>query len=145
MDESQVFGIANNLAMVSWVLMIFLPKWKWTTKIIVGVSVTILSFAYAYYVITTFDASSLSSFGSLSGVMNLFTEPAAVLAGWIHYLAFDLMLGRFVLLNSQKHQINHFLIIPCLLGCFMLGPIGLLLYLIIRFIKTKTYFVENVA
>jgi len=145
MDEHQVFGFANNIAMISWVVMIFLPKWKWTAKLIIGVSVTLLSIAYAYYIITTFDPSSLSSFGTLKGVMNLFTEPASVLAGWIHYLAFDLMVGRFVLLNSQKHQINHFLIIPCLLGCFMLGPIGLLLYLILRFVYTKRYFVEHVA
>ncbi len=142
MDAHQVFGLANNLAMISWLLMILLPRWKWTAKLIVGVSVTILAFTYAYYIIKTFDSSSFSSFGSLSGVMSLFTQPEAVLAGWIHYLAFDLMVGRFVLLDSQKLGISHFLIIPCLLGCFMLGPIGLLLYLLIRIVRTKSYFLE---
>ncbi|HYJ37307.1 MAG TPA: abscisic acid-deficient protein Aba4 family protein, partial [Chitinophagaceae bacterium] len=79
----------------------------------------------------------------LPGVMELFTQPGIVVAGWVHYLAFDLMIGIFIRRNAIKHRINHWLIVPSLLFTFMLGPIGLLLYLIIRTITTKQYFAEN--
>ena len=75
--------------------------------------------------------------------MSLFTNPALVTAGWVHYLAFDLMTGIWIKRNSLKYGIPHLLVIPCLLLTFMLGPVGLLLYLLIRSLKTKHYFAEN--
>jgi hypothetical protein len=64
-------------------------------------------------------------------------------AGWVHYLAFDLMTGLFIKRNALKHGISHWLLIPCLFLTFMFGPIGLLLYFLIRLIITKQYFADN--
>jgi len=67
----------------------------------------------------------------------MFTSDEAVVTGWVHYLVFDLLVGHWILKQSQKENINHFLIIPCLLLCFMFGPVGYLLYFIIKTAKTK--------
>jgi hypothetical protein len=72
--------------------------------------------------------------------MELFQNKTLVTAGWVHYLAFDLMTGIWIKRNSLKFGIPHVFIIPCLLFTFMLGPVGLLLYLLIRVVKTKQYF-----
>ena len=90
----------------------------------------------------SFNTDAFESFISLDGVMQLFRNESAVLAGWIHYLAFDLMEGVFIVLNSLKNNIPHLLVIPCLLLTFMLGPIGLLLYLFIRILSTRRYFIS---
>jgi len=78
----------------------------------------------------------------LAGVSQLFDNPFALTAGWIHYLAFDMFIGAWEVGDSQKHGINHFLVIPCLFFTFMFGPVGLILYFTIRAVKTKKMFHE---
>lgn len=143
MSPEQLFQLANGLALLNWLLLIILPKWKWTGRITVTIVVVILSALYVYLVFGALRFDDFSSFGTLEGVTQLFTEGKAVLAGWLHYLAFDLMTGWFIVTNSIKHGVKHWAIIPCLLLTFMLGPTGLLLYLIIRTINRKQYFLES--
>ncbi len=142
MSPDQVFRICNTIAMFTWVLLIVVPRWKWISRIVVSGVVMLLSICYAYYISQSLSIDDLSSFGSLEGVMALFTNPVAVLAGWIHYLAFDLMVGWFIAFDSRRKNINQFFIIPCLLLSFMLGPVGLLSYLALRFLITRKYFVD---
>ncbi|MCE9600023.1 MAG: DUF4281 domain-containing protein [Spirochaetia bacterium] len=71
-------------------------------------------------------------FGSLEGVSLLFQNPYALLAGWIHYLAFDLFVGSWISAHAAKHSISRFLILPCQFLTFMFGPVGLLSYLLLR-------------
>ena len=77
-------------------------------------------------------------FGSLADVATLFQKRELLLAGWIHYLCFDLFIGSWEVRDSQKHGIPHFVMIPCLLMTFMLGPIGLLFYFAIRTAKLRS-------
>lgn len=138
-----IFSLCSNLAMGGWIILIFLPFWVHADKFVLGIIITILSIVYAWLIFDTFNFSDISKFGTLPGVMELFTNPVAVTAGWVHYLAFDLLAGIFIKRNSVKHNISHWLIIPCLLMTFMFGPMGLLLYLLIRSIKTRQYFASN--
>ena len=69
--------------------------------------------------------------------MVLFTDPYLVTVGWIHYLAFDLFVGCWEVNDSRKQGISHWFVIPCLLLTFLLGPTGLVLYFLIRTIKTR--------
>ena len=140
MTPSQIFQLCNTFVLPAWLLLIIAPKWKWTGRIVVGIVVAVLAMIYIYFIVKSIGADDLGSFGSLEGVMALFTQPQAVLAGWIHYLAFDLMVGWFITKDAIKNNINRFLIIPCLLFTFMLGPSGLLLYLLLRLVITKQYF-----
>jgi hypothetical protein len=142
MTVDQIFSLSNNLAMLGWLFLLIVPNWKWTAKIVIGVIITILAILYIAFIFQAMNPQDMSSFGSLEGIMQLFTNKKAVLAGWLHYLAFDLMVGIFIVNDGAKNNINRFILIPCLLLTFMLGPTGLLLYLIIRMIRTKQYFVE---
>jgi len=142
MTNQLLFNICNSIAMLGWLLLLTAPKWKWTGRIIIGFIIVLLALIYLYTIATTFDPSVMESFSRLDGVMALFTNETAVLAGWVHYLAFDLMVGMFIVSNADKNNIKHYLTIPALLGSFMFGPAGLLLYLIIRWVKTKSYFMS---
>lgn len=143
MSPESIFQLCNTIALIGWIILIILPFWLQSDKFVLGIMITLFCIVYAWLVFSHFHFSDLQKFGSLGGVMELFTMKEIVVAGWVHYLAFDLMVGIFIKRNARKHGISHWLIIPCLLLAFMLGPIGLLLYLIIRTIVTKQYFAEN--
>lgn len=137
MTASTVFSIVNPLAMLMWILMIFLPHWKGTRFLIdFKIVPLILSLVYAFYIISSMQDGGLD-FGSLESVMTLFSKESAVLAGWVHYLAFDLLVGMWMLDLNKKLKINHLLLVPCLIGTFMLGPLGFLLFFIIKTIKKQ--------
>ena len=76
------------------------------------------------------------NFNSLAGVAALFANPWNLLAGWVHYLAFDLLTGVWETRDAAKRGIPHWMVIPCLLLTFMLGPAGWLLYQGVRKLRS---------
>lgn len=66
----------------------------------------------------------------------VFESPRAVLAGWVHYLAFDLAMGVFIVADAARFDIHQVLLLPCLLLTLMFGPAGLLAYFVMRSILT---------
>jgi len=144
MSPDSVFQICSSIAMLGWIVLLLLsPFWGSFDKFLIGVIITLFAIIYAWLIFQVFTSDTLKQFGSLNGVMELFTNKTAVTAGWVHYLAFDLMIGTWEKKNSVKYNIHHLLVVPCFLLTFMLGPLGLLLYVLIRFIKTKQYFIAN--
>lgn len=140
MAPEAIFKLSNSVALFTWIALIIFPFQKWLHRIIIGIIVTAFCMLYASIVLPGLGSSDMSSFGSLGGVMQLFTNDKAVLAGWIHYLAFDLMTGLYIVNNAMKYGISRFVLLPCLFFTFMLGPIGLLLYFAVRAVSTKRYF-----
>jgi hypothetical protein len=143
MAAETLFSLANGLALIAWLTLLAFPFKAFTNKAIIGVVVTLLCAVYAVLVFQSITPADFKSFSTLAGVSGLFSKPEAVLVGWIHYLAFDLMTGLFIANNAAKHGIKHAVIIPCLLFTFMLGPVGLLLYFVIRWAVMKHYFADN--
>jgi len=144
MSPDSVFQTCSTIAMVGWiVLLVISPFWSSFDKFLIGIIITLFTIVYAWLIFRVFTPGDFEKFSSLNGVMDLFTNKTAVTAGWVHYLAFDLLTGIWIKKNAQKYNIHHLILIPCLLLTFMLGPIGLLLYLLIRSIKTKQYFAAN--
>jgi len=144
MSPDSVFQTCNTIAMVGWiVLLIISPFWSSFDKFLIGIIITLLAIVYAWLIFQVFTPGDFEKFGSLNGVMELFTDKTAVTAGWIHYLAIDLLTGIWIKKNAQKYNIHHLIVLPCLLVTFMLAPIGLLLYLLVRSVKTKQYFAAN--
>jgi heme A synthase len=141
MEPDTIFQISSAIAIIGWLALAiaspFIPEIE---KFLIGIIITLLAIVYTWLVITYFNPGDFKNFDSLDGVMKLFQSKTLVTAGWVHYLAFDLMVGTWIKRNSVKHGISHWLIIPCLFFTFMLGPVGLLLYLLIRLIKTRNYF-----
>jgi hypothetical protein len=143
MNPESIFQLCNTIALAGWIILILLPFWLKSDKFILGIIITLFCIVYAWLVLTNFEINDFSKFGSLAGVMELFSRKEIVVAGWVHYLAFDLLAGLFIKRNAIRYGISHWIVIPVLLLTFMLGPFGLLLYLIIRMISTKQYFSEN--
>jgi hypothetical protein len=143
MSPETIFSVTNALALFSWIFLLLFPFRPFTNKVLIGVPVTLLAIAYAWLVFQSLSPGDFEKFQTLEGITSLFSVPGAVLVGWIHYLAFDLMAGLFIANNAAKHGIRHIVIVPCLIFTFMLGPVGLLLYLIIRWSLTKQWFADN--
>ena len=138
MKAEQIFSIANMLAVVGWLLILILPRWKGTRFVVLsGVLPLLLAVAYLILIMLFFGKAD-GGFDSLASVMKLFTNEWAVLAGWIHYLAFDLFVGSWEVRDAQRNGISHFLVIPCLVLTFLFGPIGFLLYSVLRFFLARS-------
>jgi hypothetical protein len=101
----------------------------------------LLGALYAVLIATNIFGAA-GGFGSLGDVARLFENPYLLLAGWVHYLAFDLFVGAWEVRDARRLQINHLIVVPCLLLTFMLGPVGLLLYLGVRGSLCQTYGVD---
>ena len=137
MKAEQIFTIANLTAMIGWLLIAILPRWRVTQLVVLSGGVS-LALAGVYLVlIVLFFGAAEGGFDSLANVMKLFTNEWAVLAGWIHYLAFDLFIGAWEVRDAERRGVSHLLVIPCLVLTFFLGPIGLLAYSILRQFPVK--------
>ena len=79
-----------------------------------------------------FGPWSEGGFSTLAAVRTLFDNPWTLLAGWAHYLAFDLFIGGWQVRDAQRHGIRYVLIVPALVLTFLFGPAGWLLYMGIR-------------
>jgi Domain of unknown function (DUF4281) len=129
MSDAQLFQAANTTALLSWITLAVLPR-RAAPLLRLAVP-TVLAVLYIW-ALTTAPANPDGGFGSLAQVKALFTQDRAVLAGWVHYLAFDLFVGCWIVLDAQERRITHWLIVPCLGLTFMFGPVGLLLYFVVR-------------
>jgi hypothetical protein len=126
-----VFSACSTLALVGWVLLIALPRHRGAHLAASLLIPAALSTVYLLLIVLHFPGAA-GGFGSLTDVALLFSNPALLLAGWVHYLAFDLFVGAWAVRDSERRTVPHTLVIPCLLFIFMLGPIGLLAYLGVR-------------
>ncbi|MGA1367571.1 MAG: ABA4-like family protein [Blastocatellia bacterium] len=128
----QIFMAVNSLALIGWVLLVFAPRWRWTSRLVLsGTIPLLLAGSYVVLLVSTFGQAE-GGFGSLAEVQLLFRSEWSVLTGWIHYLAFDLFIGTWELRDAQARGIAHAWLIPCLLLTFLLGPVGLLAYFAMR-------------
>jgi hypothetical protein len=128
MTAEQVFSLANTSTLLTWVALVVAPRQRVIVdRLAAGVVPGLLAVAYVALIAGSWSSSS-GSFSSLAGVSALFDDDWLLLAGWLHYLAFDLLVGRAVLADSQQRGIPHILVVPCLLLTFMFGPGGWLLY-----------------
>lgn len=126
-----VFSICSTLAMLGWLLLVIAPRWR-GTQMVTAVGIP-LAIAIVYLaLIGRYMPGATGGFGSLADVAALFSQPGLLLAGWVHYLAFDLFIGAWEVRDATRHQVSHLLVVPCLLLTFMLGPIGLLAYMGLR-------------
>ena len=132
MSPEQLFSVCSLLVLPGWLLLVFLPRWKWTARLVCPVLIPLLlALVYFWIVVTTFWKTP-GDFNSLAGVSQLFQSQWALLAGWIHYLAFDLFVGSWEVRDAQRVGVHHLLVVPCLFLTFMFGPVGLLLYFALR-------------
>ena len=134
---SFAFSAGGTLAMLSWLSLsvsLFLGQgprsaiWTGTTIAVPA----LLGLAYAILITQGFRAGIGGGFGSIAAVRQLFSNDAALAAGWLHYLAFDLFAGSWIAREGLDVGVPKLLILPCLLATFLVGPVGLLVFLVLR-------------
>jgi Domain of unknown function (DUF4281) len=133
----QLFSICGALAMLGWLLLLLLPRHR-TAHLVAAVGIPLVLALVYVFLIAQYFGSAEGGFGSLTDVSRLFSNQGLLLAGWIHYLAFDLFIGAWEVRDSQRHRVPHAPVVPCLILTFLLGPIGLLAYLVLRTSRAGT-------
>ena len=137
MTPDQLFSIASNIPLPGWLLLLLVPRWKYTMPVVRGVCVVLLAAFYTYLIVAHFGDGE-GGFGSLAQVAKLFENRWALLAGWVHYLAFDLFVGAWMTEDAQRRGLSHWFVVPCLPLTLMFGPCGLLLYLLLRLLASRS-------
>jgi len=141
MNWDLIFTITNNYALLMWLILAFAPR---RAVVLTGLfygGIGLLAGTYAMMVILLMTglidggSSATPDFTSLAGVQQLLSTPGGATVGWIHYLAFDLFVGIWVARNADKYGFARWLQVPILLFVLMLGPLGLILYLLLRFTR----------
>lgn len=138
MSPEKIFSICNTLALAGWLLLIFGGRARWTANLVCGIIVPLSLAAVYSWLIVSHWGETPGGFGSLAGVASLMSNRWVLLAGWIHYLTFDLFIGSWEVRDARTRRIPHLVVVPCLLLTFLFGPAGLLLYFLVRFAAMRT-------
>jgi hypothetical protein len=129
-----VFEASFLLVAPFWFLMLFAPGWRWSQRVIA--SPWIAAPAALLYVGLIapglFTGPLLLSPPTLATVAPLFATPEGVTIGWVHFLAFDLLVGRWIYLDARTRSLPAYLTTPLIFLTLMLGPIGFLGHLLVR-------------
>lgn len=135
---SFIYKLSMVIALIGWLILFFFAKVEMTDTIITLVIVLLLCGIYGYLLIVQKTPKGekypRGNFKTFEGLVNFFRNPKVVLVGWIHLLAFDLMVGLYIKNDALMHGISFWWIIPSLLLTILFGPLGLLSYLLLRFI-----------
>jgi hypothetical protein len=134
---SQLFDGANLFVLPFWGLVILLPKWEITRKVIVSpLPFVALALLYLYLLITAVTPESAQALANpkLSDIARFFANEGAAAVGWVHFLVMDLFVGRYIYLEGQREGIftSH-----SLLFCLFFGPLGLLSHLATKVIYDR--------
>lgn len=139
MDWNAIFGAMNLLAMLSWAALILGPRKPLLLSSLLYLGVGMMCFVYAAGLIAIVTGlvdpvggEAQASFSTIEGVRAIFASDGGITIGWTHYLAFDLFVGIWVARDADAKDFSRFLQAPVLLAIFLAGPLGLLLWLLIR-------------
>lgn len=133
MTAERLFWIAHLPALVGWIALLALPLIRrWAVPVARLSAIVLALFYLAIFLAAPDGLRGLAREYSLGGIGALFADPRLLLIGWVHYLAFDLWVASWEAEEGHRLAMPHFLLAPCYFLTFMLGPLGLLLFLAIR-------------
>lgn len=140
MNPHSLYPVFNFGILVPWALLVFAPRWRWTKTLVHGAFVpAALCLAYGAMLIALWGSMPPDANGaSLASAMRMFSVPWLALLCWLHYLAFDLFVGAWQARDAARRGIPHLMVAPCLVVTCFFGPLGLLLYLVVRFARCNT-------
>ena len=129
-----LFSLTFAVAAPFWALMILLPRWSWTARIIGSPLIVVPPvLIYAIVVLGSLgDVLPAVVSPTLGGVRELLGTADGAAAGWAHMIAFDLFVGRWMYLDARERGLSPLVMAPVLLLTILLGPLGLLAYLLVR-------------
>lgn len=127
-----LFTTANTLALAGWAALLAFPRRRLVTWWISGLGIPGLLSALYVALLAIHAPGAEGGFSSLAAVAALFATPGVLLAGWVHYLAFDLFLGAWMARRAAAERLPLWALLPALPLTFLAGPAGLLLFLLLR-------------
>jgi len=134
---SLIYKSSMFIALVGWIILIGFPKADFTDTFITLIIVLLLSCIYGYLLFfqktPKGERYPRGNFKHFQGIVNFFKNPKVVLVGWVHLLAFDLMVGLFIKNDALANEFSFWWIIPSLILTILFGPLGLLSYFLLRF------------
>lgn len=136
MTMDALFQLSNPLAMLGWLALLAAPLAPRTAQAVAFGIPLLLSLLYTGLVLACW-AGAKGGFDSLQNVQLLFTQGPIALAGWVHYLAFDLFVGAWIVRTARAEGVAHWMVVPCLVPTFLFGPAGLVAFAILRFTLTR--------
>jgi len=137
MEWSFAFNAVNLLTLVAWIALIALPRWPALLSGVLYLGVGLLCAVYVLGLAALLtgivpSGDGGADFTTIAGVRSIFASDAGVVIGWTHYLAFDLFVGLWIARDGDAKHVSRWLQAPILLATFMAGPLGLLVWLIVR-------------
>ena len=143
MNWDSVFTITNVIALAGWLLIAAGPRGPKTLAIVLYLGVGLLCFAYAAMAVGLhagwFVANRLPGAPppnildyNVAGLRNLFMSDGGIVLGWTHYLAFDLFVGQWIAKDADHKGFSRLVQVPVLFLTLMVGPVGLLVWLVVR-------------
>jgi hypothetical protein len=143
MRAETAFQIVNLGVIPFWLLLVFVPRWRWTQRIVHTVSIFAVLGAIHLGTALTASFPEGTSGLTLQGAMLMFDDPWGMVACWTHYVAFDLFVGAWMVRDAIRRQFPHLTVIPCLVMTNMLGPTGFLAYLILRAVMRRAFTLQE--
>lgn len=130
MTPDALFQIANLTALAGWSALAagVLLRRPWLRDTLAGRLVPLLLSAGYVALLAVALPGAEGGFSTLAGVASLFASPWLLLAGWVHYLAFDLFVGSRLAAEAERRAMPRWTLLPVLPATFLLGPLGLLLF-----------------
>jgi len=127
MTPEELFNHAGTIAIAGWFILLFAPRrWPALNAVPAYVIPALLSALYASFILRFF-ADAGGGYDSFAEVKTLLSDDWMLLAGWTHFLAFDLFVGAWVAREMDRDAINRIVQLPVLLSILYFGPLGLLL------------------
>ena len=136
MSLDSMFALANAIGLIGWVALLFAPFNRSTLVAVARIAGAALCIFYVVTFVKTGSPQMPIDY-SLTGIAAFFGVPGYLLAGWIHYLAFDLWIGSWEVEEAGRTGMHHWVVLPCLFLTYLLGPVGLLLFLVARAMSAK--------
>ncbi len=129
-----VFSVANWIVMAGWAALLLAPLRREALVLVARIASAAVCAIYLLLLARGLIAGpglpEGAGFGTLDGVVALLSRREAMLAGWVHFLAFDLFVGSWMAEDAPRAGVPHWLLVPLLALTLMAGPVGLLLYLL---------------
>lgn len=140
MSWEAIFGAVNLLAMIAWAVLILAPRAPALLAAVLYLGVGLLCLVYAAALVSLVGglvdpvgpANAAVDFTTIEGVRSIFASNGGVTIGWTHYLAFDLFVGLWIARDADAKGFSRWVQAPILFATFMAGPLGLLVWLVVR-------------
>jgi len=131
LTPDNLFSLSSALVIPAWLILLFAPRrWPVLNAVPAYVVPVVLSALYAVLVLSYFSESG-GGYSTLSEVRQLFTNDMVLVAGWVHYLAFDLFIGAWAATMMDRAGVSRIIQGSVLPVIFLFGPAGFLLALFI--------------